>query len=204
MVPFFGYCQDLSIKIVANPNYSYRRLKVDSDADFKPEGEKGILGYDVGFSVMNNFTKYLALESGVLYSRMGTGLGKYIIENSNKPSEVQRRFNFLSIPLRLGVNLFPERRISPVVKAGITNSWLLDEYDYISNVGRIEIDKSYTRKYQLGISVGSGIIVDFGNSFEMSFIPNLNYMLFSTRKDDVPFKRNLYSIGIELGLIYKI
>ncbi|MFT7233854.1 MAG: hypothetical protein ACI8TA_003082 [Cyclobacteriaceae bacterium] len=48
IISVVGNSQGLELGFLSNPNYSYRTVNIDKDAGIKPEGEKAILGYDLG------------------------------------------------------------------------------------------------------------------------------------------------------------
>jgi len=88
-------------------------------------------GLDAGASFGYNFTDYIGLSLGVMYSKQGQGFKDYTwtVGNNNLVWKRTVSLNYLKIPIQANYILFPDKNISFTVSAGFYVGFLLGYKD---------------------------------------------------------------------------
>jgi hypothetical protein len=170
--------------------------------------ETPINTYGVGFGTYINLAKNLDLELGVSYVLQGEQYN-YSDSLTDSTFHYTKRYRHFGIPLRLKYN-FGKNNLKAFVYGGIIPSSILSykyESNYTSAEGKTNENDTESKtntlaSFNVTTSVGFGITYEL-NNIGFMVMPEYRYNLLNTFDGDF-IKHNLWSWGVNFGLIFKI
>jgi len=101
------------------------------------------------------------------------------------------------------MSLLENENVSPFIKLGLNNYFSVGEWIESEN-SKEKTNISSVNKYQLGLSIGIGMIGKLNDRLNCFFSPNVNFLPFSLYGSDGSIEKYLFSIGGELSITYKL
>lgn len=213
--PFFSISQvtdsvkpknkKIDIGITFSPDYSYRRLKSDVEnrfvADVLDTVELAKFGFTTGLNAIYRFNAKLSISIGLLFADKGERL-----KNGSIPTIVgyTNHYYYLDIPFKVNYNLTDKKNIL-YVTAGFSGNLFLNArstYKYESSIDKIVQKNDFdVEKMTFSMNAGLGINCPM-NKTSFFKIETLYRESITPIINNAPIKRNLFSIGINLGFYH--
>lgn len=230
VIPFVTFCQNtdstktkrISIGINFTLDNCYRTIKPDASgkwiADIRDTLEIQKLGYCTGLNFSWNINKRLALETGIWYSDEGYKTKKVLliwITPSGQPDPTLAKYNtfiyhynYIDIPVKANFYL-TTKRAKFFISAGVSPSiFISQKLNSILEYSDGHVDKSMHtgrtdfERINLKANVGLGFTYDLTKKLYYKIEPS--YRRSITSIVNAPIKEYLYSIGLNIGISYKI
>ena len=225
-IPFLAISQneETSTKIYAvgisfSPDYCYRLLKPNNDANIKDEAKQRNsieipkFGFTTGVNFSMNLSKRLSVDIGVLYSEKGEIQKKhdliYFVYEPLSPINVSYNYHYryIDIPVKFNYSIL-QNRLKIYVSAGFSPNIFLSNavttyYEYNDGSKKtIEQKSAFTYyKYNIAVIGGFGIGYDLTKNISIKLEPTFRCSV--TSIVDYPIKGYLYSVGLNTGVYYK-
>lgn len=210
----------LSIGVIYTPNLGYRTLKPNSTpyakyiARLRDSIEIPKFGYATGINFIYRFTKRLAFETGLQFSKGGYKTKKIHPDWGTTSPSLPKivvdvyNYNYLNIPVKLNIYILTGR--VQLFISGLASANVL-----LSNtkVSTMEFDDGHTSTqdqtapnnisiFNLAGAAGIGFGFDLTKRLNLTFEPNFKKSI--TSLDNSSIKGYLYSTGVTVGLYFKI
>lgn len=194
---------------IVSTSYDFRVLDDEdlSGRSLRGEYETGLINFGFGIDYIKYLRTSLAIKTGLRYSKVGYKTDE---EDLRWPSEItaagvyepdpllpfsgtrEHIYKFIQIPFNLRYN----------ISTSITSFYV----DGGLNVN-IALDKLWMEKYEmtrlnLGVNLGLGVQSILTRRVAIYGAPTFRYYLSDTLKNAI--SENLYSYGIEFGLMYNL
>jgi hypothetical protein len=166
-------------------------------------------GLSIGFSLEKYFSDRISIKSGLFYERKGTWANNWFYDSlQSQPQSETKNFDYLILPI-LG-SLSTKGRFKIYINGGPYLGFLISQKNVYNAYDSIPAytDNNYKniKKLDLGLSMGIGFYIPFGDKFifDLGLVQNLG--LIHTTKNNVNkdlWDRTL-SFGIQIGLKYKL
>ncbi|NDV45951.1 PorT family protein [Paludibacter sp. 221] len=220
-VPVFCFAQSDSLSIktgstsigfLFSPERTFRTVKSESIAgDVQKElskSEKAKFGFTTGLSINHDFNKYLAFETGLLFSNKGYKDAILLRNNANEvgeQSDINFNLYYLDVPLKakfyfwelpqfrcfvsggLSINFFLLKKLT-VAGEDMTNTYYPDgsvKFNKVNLSGMVNLGLSY--------NIIQNIMLEASAGYKHAILP-LN---------DLALKRHLYSLGLDMCVYYR-
>lgn len=209
------------VGISFSPDYNFRTLK-NSDGSATSDNvinrrnnlEIGKFGYSTGLNLYINFSKRLALETGIQYSNKGYKTKKQDVVFGqpvpNTPAKARfiYTYQYIGIPLKANFN-FGKNKVRFITGIGFATNILINQkqtsiLEYAD--GRKDKTKqSSTSNFKnLDISplISIGIDYKINDQVHVKAEPTFRYGLLKTI--DAPVSEHLWNAGLNIGFYYGI
>jgi hypothetical protein len=228
--PLTVFCQDTTVEnikktaigLTFSPDYCYRTLKSDASskwiADIRNMHEIPKLGYTTGMNIAYALNKRIALEAGILYSDKGERTDKYWLFSITPsgqpdpalPTAVSYNYHYIYIDIPVKANYyFLTKRAKLYLTGGVSpnvfitqKSTSIEEYSDGHKKKNSSTSSSRLASVNLAAIGGLGFSYDFTRKFYLKVEPVYRRSIIPIV--DAPIKGYLYSIGLNLGIYYKL
>lgn len=210
----------LSIGVIYRPNFGYRTLKPDSSpyaqyiAHLRDSIEIPKFGYATGLNLIYHFTKRLAFETGLQFSKGGYKTEKKYPDWGTTSQSLPKvvvdayNYNYLNIPVKLNIYILTGR-VQLFISGLASASVLLSN----TKVSTQEFDDGHTSTqdqtapnnvslFNLAAAASIGFGFDLTKRLNLTLEPN--YKKSITPLNDSSIKGYLYSGGVTVGLYFKL
>jgi opacity protein-like surface antigen len=198
-------------------DYCYRTLKADASnkwiADSRNEMEIPKIGYTVGLNLAYKLNTKLVVEAGVLFSDKGEKTRKIsYTESASGQSErytiYKYHYNYLDIPIKVNY-YFPIGKFKLYATAGVsTNIFLNEKITTVQGHSFSDAEKNtvntYSKFSRINLSMLIGAGLNYNVSEKMFLKAEPIYTRSITSIVNAPVKSYLYSVGLNLGVYYKL
>ena len=199
-----------------SPEYCYRILKPQEDVKWISEGrdslEIGKFGYTSGLALEYKINEKLHIATGIYFTDGGERTKKYSIENVPYGQEsikysYNNHYQYLSVPLKINY-FFIKKKFDFYLTGGLFFNVFLNEITvftthYAKNNNKvIENTNSGFSKLNFGLIAGFGM--NYQINPKSTFVIEPNYRRSISSIVDAPVKSYLYSLGVNIGVLFKI
>lgn len=204
-----------------SPDYCFRRLTLNENYPFNSfNNEIRKLGFTGAFNALYNYNSLVSFETGLWFSNRGYRTEEFFIKYPNQgsspdPSSVVlstysiSNFNYLDIPLKINFNWNLEKIRLFVSTGFLANILINSNINKIdSYIERIERSRSsYPEKiktFNTSVLLGLGAEIPIKEFMFLRIEPMFRYALLDIYAEKEEFSKNLYTIGLNMGLMFKI
>jgi Outer membrane protein beta-barrel domain len=212
--------QKILIGFNLSPDYSFRTLKNNDGGSSggiiiksRNDIEIAKLGYTTGINAIFNFSKQIALETGIQYSNKGYKTKNqdlvYFPPNPNLPSkaEMNYSYNYIGIPIKAKFT-FANSDLHFITSVGFMTNFLLNvkqtsTYQYSDGKTEKKTQSvSGFNKVDISPMISVGIDYKVNGKIHLIVEPTFRYGILKTR--DAPIAEKLWNGGVNLGFYYAL
>jgi hypothetical protein len=209
----------IQISTTFSPDFAFRSFS-GIENSYLSSDEIGKFGFTTGVSIVGNFCEYFGLETGLFFSNKGYTTNRwseYWPEEGPAISEGRWLHSFKYIDVPIKINLYYGKGIlRGIFSVGTSVSFLQNYYIKYITVGGYPYDVLYTggdfvNEIDYSHIIGIGGLYKYSEKFSFRFIPTVrigkNDILKKTTPENwwvSPTDRKLWSLGIEMGIIFGI
>jgi len=204
-----------AVGLVFSPDYCYRALtSATSSVDWRNDIEIPKFGYTTGLSGGYRFNSKFGLEVNIQYSNKGEQTTEfeltYIDPDPIAPQKVRYVYNYLymDLPVKAMVYLL-DKKLQFFLSAGFSTNFFIGEkvvVFYTYEDGRTEKKSSLSNssfyRVNLAVSGSMGLGYNFGERINLRVEPIFRSSV--TPIVNAPIKGYLYSLGLNVGVYYKL
>ena len=224
VVPFsvFSFNSDslrtkkIQIGVTFSPDFCFRKLKATTDSKWIADGRDSLeipkFGYTAGISLEYKVNTKLFLSSGILFSDCGEKTKEYSVDNVTFGQEATKysfkyHYYYLNIPVKANYFIV-NRKIKFYLTAGLSaNIFLYQKTTFLTH--HQNSDKKASTKSNNGFAplnfsalIGCGINYPISPKTKLLIEPIYRRSINSII--DAPVKSYLYSIGMNVGILFNL
>ena len=226
-LPVTGSCQDLpsgsgskiSIGPLFSPDFSYRHLSGDAQYQYQIANSNNYdiakISYSGGFSLMYKLINRIDIVTGLLYSDKGEKTKELPVSYlSVSPSGravssfVNYHMEYMDIPIRVNYYL-RNKRLKIFASLGVVADVLLTEriaetLQYTDGHTTTSSTKNRNGFHPVDLSLAAGMGFKYEVTEHMSLLLAPLYTRFITPLDNGPIKSYLYTVGLNIGVYFRL
>jgi hypothetical protein len=207
-IPVFASAQDSTsykyfVGITYSNDLSYRLSNADDNlSDMKNDFdslESARYGFSTGVFAGYYLRPELKLQAGLSFTKSG-----FVIDTLLEAGLTNMKFNYnyLELPVRLSYVFRMQRKLQPIVSFGLHAGYLLQQKTTHFIIGEPQRqsyrDEQTISSFNLGVAAGLGFQKKIAHNYLFQLEGNFRQSI--TPLSDTPFKRYLFSTGVNLSL----
>lgn len=228
ILPYTVFCNTSSdstkpekaqIGFVISPDYCFRALKADGDAQWmaniRDTMEIPKFGYSAGLNFAHTLGPKFLFEAEILFTNKGEATKKYNIENVPQQeiktvmkTSYLKNYYYLDIPLKVNYFFLSKNNLRLFVTVGLSvntylgqSTFVTEQYNDGSQRGYVSKAQLNYEKVNLAMLAGIGLNYDLTDRYVFKLEPIYKRSINSII--DAPVKSYLYSVGLNVGISYR-
>ncbi len=208
--------KNYEMSVSYTPEYSYRTLKANDDEasklikEIRDTLDVAKFGYSAGISLIYHPRKKLGIEAGVFFSDKGEKTKKNTMESLPFGQEAARysynfHYYYLTIPVKADY-YFLTGKLKVYITAGVSANVLLVQKTTLIITHANSTERTTTdtdngfNRINMSVMGGFGLIYPITNKMNLKLEPIYSRSI--TSIINAPVKEYLYSIGVNVGLMF--
>jgi hypothetical protein len=200
------HCQTIqkTISIYGGPTISTFLISANSD-NFKSK-----IGFTAGLSFDQYFNQNYSIIGKLGFERKGASLGEFVrtSEDGKVLGKFTSELNYDYLTAAVLYNMSTGEKTKFYLNIGPTFNYLLRAISELKMIGGSmsstnEDFTEYKKRYEMGISLGVGVMIPVQDKIDLDLGIFCNYGLSNTRQDDNFVERNI-SYCLQVGAKYKL
>jgi len=208
----------LAIGLTFSPDYSYRSLKPDNSgesmAEWRDSFEIPKFGYTTGLSLVYRLNKRISMEAGIQFSDKGEQTKQraliYFQPEPKAPDKIKYTYSYLyiDVPIKAYFRL-TDKRLKLFLSVGLSPNIFIAQKitSYLTYEGgstQKSTSSSFSGLSRINLAVLGGLGLDYELTDRINLRLEPIYRRSITSIIDAPIKAYLYSIGVNMGVYYRL